>query len=1230
MEHWIDTKPSPTQPNTRTSVPAVRENRRRLQALQTAAAFALLALVNLPEIVYLAIRTQAWQFWIISGHGLALLVIFGLTFREIRRSQEQRGASYLLYALLTLPILPAALLEGTGLILGVASACVYLLIAPLFLTFRQTNLAAALGAATSFLAGALDLIHPSIQLAIPSYPLFLGIASLLVLFIPLVDVFLHFSDQNLGTRLRAVFLAIALLPFLLLASLNARAASASALPPFDSQLRANLTLAIAVLDLILLASAFAVRLITRPIGNLTEAARKVARGDFEAMAWVGTDDEIGALAIAFNAMTVELRHLIKNLENRVEARTRAIRTGAEISRNISTILERNRLLEAVVEQLKDSFGYSHVEIYLFDDNRTMLIPHRSPGLKPGNPGPNPTRPRPGQGVVGKVALSNKSRIVAGLAELSEEDRPWVLPDTRCLMAVPIASGTTVRGVIDLQQDVEDGFSQLDATLVEGVANQLAIALENAHMYARERSRAEEITALSETVRKIDIFVLKLLETPDQAIETLYTLTLKAHEEPSQARMLANLPNVLANMGEDSMAGLAQGFNYLYAAQNLPEVLPAGIRALVDQLEAPSLQSWQHADHTLQIFRLCNEMLEINTISKITQFAPKLKLISTDRENGFLTGLAGFFPKAHQVAEALYAYERVDNARDKLSYLASTLERLRHIEHRARIELNQTDRLIVEHLSQHWFAIVTVAMTELQTRAHVYCELLTRNVLRNTTIPLTILLRNDGPGVAINVEIRLTLDDQNELDESSRLVILEQAEPIDRLAPGVERELSFLIRPPYRGETDYFRVRISVLYTDPRGPEQVENYADVVQLINEELVFQFIPSPYVVGTPLGPNSPLFFGREEVFKFIQTNLEASHRNNLVLIGQRRTGKTSLLRQLPARLESDFLSVYIDGQTLGLDPGLPAFFYSLATDIAFALEDNGYHFPQPRPEDFRETPAIVFERSFLVEVRKTIGERHLLILLDEFEELEAAVRRANLDPSIFGFLRHLIQHTEHLSVIFSGTNRLEELATDYWNILFNISLYKHIAYLDKEQALMLVQEPVGGYGMRYDALALEKIWRVTAGHPYFLQLLCHSLVNLHNRVERNYITVADVNTALEEILTTGEAHFLYLWTGASPVERLAMIALSRMIPLSGQATPIQVVDYLEERGITIDRQSISQALHHLELREVLSSEAGRDLSSRESYRWRLGLLGLWAEKYKSLSRVVDDLNTSKTQPS
>lgn len=116
--------------------------------------------------------------------------------------------------------------------------------------------------------------------------------------------------------------------------------------------------------------------------------------------------------------------------------------------------------------------------------------------------------------------------------------------------------------------------------------------------------------------------------------------------------------------------------------------------------------------------------------------------------------------------------------------------------------------------------------------------------------------------------------------------------------------------------------------------------------------------------------------------------------------------------------------------------------------------------------------------------------------------------------------MQHSHGLSFVFVGTRRLEEMSTDYWSVLFNIALYRHIGFLSREAAMRLVCEPVAPH-IIYDDLALDKIWRVTAGQPYFLQLVCYTLINQANNQRSGYITISDVNAALEDMLRLGEVH-------------------------------------------------------------------------------------------------------------
>ncbi|MBN1668924.1 MAG: AAA family ATPase [Anaerolineales bacterium] len=897
---------------------------------------------------------------------------------------------------------------------------------------------------------------------------------------------------------------------------------------------------------------------------------------------------------------------------------------------IRTIIDLPELLNVLIQRVTRLMHSRHGAVYLYLDDGRFKLAQTTEQL---------TNAQATQLPVNSASLQ-KLRSSSAVINPSDPLFPILIP----LMA-PRAAENQFIGLLALGPRLSGkGYDREDRALLYSLADQAGTAIhvaqlieeKQAEIQRRETAERSLEEYRNSPVGQAEQFAQQLHQHRRFALVALYKLAHQAGSNPQRASILDNLPQALERLGDETLTSLARAIDYIYASQWTPDLLMVGMRSLTETLRKHQAEFFNGA-MIYQIYSLFQTAIEANSIPQIIEAGENHGWSSlleaetgidlnpaelADLPEGFIAAedeeldITG--KKAtHAIPElvhALRAYERVDTTRDKLAYLASAVERLRHVDHLARTSPNSPDRPVVQQIVESWLAVVTSAMTDLQTQAQIVCQLLTRNTWRNDIITLVLNLRNSGRGSALNITVSLA--------PAPEYTLINTSETIARLAPGEETQVQLSIRPRLEQGLNQLRARFVLLYTDPRGPDQVDNFADVVNLLATGGAYQFIPNPYVVGTPLQTGSPLFFGRQDVITYIQNNLASLHRNNLVLIGQRRTGKTSLLKQLPKHLSDHYLPVYLDGQSLGLDPGLPNFFHNLATEISFVLEDYSLEIDAPELSDFSENPATHFEKRFLVQVRQAIGDRHLLILLDEFEELEAAIQRGNLDASIFSFLRHIIQHSANLSVIFCGTHRIEELAADYWSILFNISLYRSIGFLEKEDAFHLIQEPVRPYGMQYDDLALDKIWQVTAGHPYFLQLLCHSLVNWHNKTERSYVTISDVNAALDEILASGEAHFVYLWTEAQPLERLVLTALSRMVPLTGHASAVQIVDYLTERGVTVERQGIHEALYRLTLREVLESHEDVEAGLSEYYHWKLGLLGMWVEKYKSMTRVMDEI--------
>lgn len=255
----------------------------------------------------------------------------------------------------------------------------------------------------------------------------------------------------------------------------------------------------------------------RPVRSLTETAAAITRGDLARLAPVESQDELGVLADAFNSMTAQLRDLISGLEARVSERTRDVERRAaqlqvtsEVARETAAIHDPEQLLNDVTRLISERLGHYHVGIFLIEGTRERVV---RPGALPENEGGYAVlkaanseggqqmlarghRLKVGQvGIVGYVASAGRPRIALDVGRDAIYFNNPDLPLTRSEVALPLKIQNQVVGVLDVQSKRAQAFSEEDLSILQILADQVALAIENARLIAESRKTVQELESL---------------------------------------------------------------------------------------------------------------------------------------------------------------------------------------------------------------------------------------------------------------------------------------------------------------------------------------------------------------------------------------------------------------------------------------------------------------------------------------------------------------------------------------------------------------------------------------------------------------------------------------------------------------------------------------------------------------------------------------------------------------
>ncbi len=301
--------------------------------------------------------------------------------------------------------------------------------------------------------------------------------------------------------------------------------------------------------------------------------------------------------------------------------------------------------------------------------------------------------------------------------------------------------------------------------------------------------------------------------------------------------------------------------------------------------------------------------------------------------------------------------------------------------------------------------------------------------------------------------------------------------------------------------------------------------------------------------------------------------------MLIGERRMGKTSLLMRLHRQLELPFIPIYVDlvalpSQTEGLLNGI-------LRNVADILLEQGLISPE-HWESYSITYAHDFSKaleSILDEVEEKSEDIKIVLMLDEAERLLESGSQTT------GVLRATLMTNQDVVAIIAGTSQLLEIPEDsLGSPLFNIFRILTLRPWSREDTKSFIVELSKQVGVTYEHDALERIYELSGGLPFYVQAIGYQLIELANEEPKDKIRLEDVNKIIPKIFEMLSYFFQYSLHRLDDEEKAILATIANGNSLRD-----------------VDKQDVKS----LEIKQIIVEDRG-------NYRFVSQLFGEWFKQH------------------
>lgn len=534
------------------------------------------------------------------------------------------------------------------------------------------------------------------------------------------------------------------------------------------------------------------------------------------------------------------------------------------------------------------------------------------------------------------------------------------------------------------------------------------------------------------------------------------------------------------------------------------------------------------------------------------------------------------------------------------------------------------RSLTERITYHLQAAIDALLSD--TKIYVTSDIDT--MMAGEVINLTLNVKNKSVLPIRNISIRTSPDwGENEIEyipENGEVKFYCMGQ-----APNIKMAFNIIIN--WMGE----RIDGKAV----KGEHQIViNIVESTKL-DSKVVSEFGGSPYVCGDPVRPDrEDVFFGREELLDQIHRYIIKS--GNVVLLeGNRRTGKTSILSHLEGSdTIKGWLGVYCslqgaEGSKDGVGVSTVEIFREIAKAIIKSVSKLNIDVPLPNGEELKIGKKLGIAKSCregisddspfsdcrefiesILELLKT-QKLNLLLMLDEFDKIQEGIDNGVTSPQVPENIRFLVQTYPNFSAILTGSRRLKRLREEYWSALFGLGTRVGVSALRRNDAVKLITQPVKDQ-LTYSDNAIEKTYFLTAGQPYLLQCLCNRIFDLSAQEKIRSVTI-DVVERASDLLVEDNEHFASLWGYAGSDRCRFVLALCQHEDASSNLLHLGVIqELLSKYGIDVNDEKVISDLEHLRELEMLGFQED---TIGGHYSLNIPLMGTWIDKQQDFAALA-----------